>query len=73
MGLMYKYLLVSHTQLCVLYIVKEVMLFQGIGQLMGVMHNKMCAQALQYRPGGRKLLVAYVEIELIAVLPEIYS
>ena len=60
----------SHTQL---YTVKEVMSFQGIGQLMEMVHNKMRAQALQYRPGGRKLLVTYVETEVIAVLPEIYS
>ena len=49
------------------------MSFQGIGQLMDMIHNKMRAQALQYRPGGRKLLVTYVETEVIAVLPEIYS
>ena len=35
------------TQLCVVYVVKEVTSFRGLGQLMGVVRKRMRARALQ--------------------------
>ena len=43
-GLMY--ILVSHIQLCVVYVVK-LRHSGGLDQLMGVAHNRTCARALQ--------------------------
>ena len=52
-------------------IFKEVASFWGLGQLWerAIEH----VLKLYYRPAERKKLVAYIELELIAVLPEIYS
>ena len=57
----YIYILVSLTQVCVVYVVKEVTSFRGLGQLMCVARNRTRARALQTRPAERKLLVAYIE------------
>ena len=51
----------SLTRVCVVYVVKEVASFRGLGQLMGVARNRTRARALQLRPAERKLLVAYAE------------
>ena len=52
---------VSLMQVCVVYVVKEVASFRGLGQLMGVAHNRTHTQADKlHRPAGRKLLVAYI-------------
>ena len=48
-------------RVCVVYVVKEVTSFRGLGQLMVVARNRTRAQALQTRPAERKLLVAYIE------------
>ena len=45
-------------RLCVAYVVKEV---ASLSQLIGMVHNRKLAQALQTSPAGRKVLVAYVE------------
>ena len=42
--------------ICLVYVVKEVVSFPGLGQLMGVARNRMVSPAAE-----RKLLVAYVE------------
>ena len=34
-------------RLCIVYVVKEVMSFPGLGQLMGVACKRTCTQALQ--------------------------
>ena len=36
-----------HMRLCVVYVVKEVTSFPGLGQLMGVACKRTCTQALQ--------------------------
>ena len=68
--IIYTCILVSHTctQLCVVYVVKEVASFQE-AQSMGIWRVIECALEL-YRPAERNLLVAYKKLELIAVLPE---
>ena len=38
---------VSLTRVCVVYVVKEVTSFRGLGQLMGVARNRTRARALQ--------------------------
>ena len=38
---------VSLTRVCIVYVVKEVALFPGLGQLMSVARKRTCAQALQ--------------------------
>ena len=35
-------MLVSHTQLCIVYVVKEVASLQGLGELMDVACNRTC-------------------------------
>ena len=47
---------------CIVYVVKEVALFRGLGQLMGMAHNRTCTQTPQTsRKKERKLFVAYIE------------
>ena len=36
-----------HMRLCIVYVVKEVTSFPGLGQLMGVACKRTCTQALQ--------------------------
>ena len=43
----YIYMFVSLTRVCVVYVVKEVTSFRGLGQLMGVARNRTRARALQ--------------------------
>ena len=55
---------VSLTRVCVVYVVKEVALFRGLSQLMGMARNRTCAQTPQTsRKKERKLFVAYMYIE----------
>ena len=50
------------TRVYIVYVVKEVASFQGLGQLMGVVRNRTRARALQTsRKKERKMLVVYVE------------
>ena len=56
-GLNYNYILITYLFVCtihVVYIVKEVVSFLGLGQLMG--GNRLCASALQ-----TSRIVAYLE------------
>ena len=43
----YIYMFVSLTQVCVVYVVKEVTSFRGLGQLMGVARKRTRIQTLQ--------------------------
>ena len=49
-GLMYIYIFVSLARLCVVYVVKEVASFRGLGQLMGVARKENAR--LSYRAAG---------------------
>ena len=57
MTYLYIYMFVSLTQLCVVYVVKEVMSFRRLSQLMGMAQKKTHAQALD------ESCVVYVETE----------
>ena len=46
----------SHTRLCFAYLIKDVLSFWELGQLVGVVRKRMWPQAVQ-----RKLLVACTE------------
>ena len=52
--------------LCHVYVVKQVALFWGPGQLMGIVHNKCALEE-------ESCLLVMWKVELLAVLPEIYS
>ena len=53
-----------HMRLCIVYVVKEVMSFPGLGQLMGEACKRTCTQALQ--TSRKKAVQLTQKLELIA-------
>ena len=58
-------MLVSHTQLCIVYVVKEVASLQGLGELMGVACNRTCTAMID---SHHKAITGILNISSYSVL-----